>query len=363
MGRSFNSPDCAGRQRPEGCASAYQAVVVDMSREISEVYQALQQGREVVVATVISSSGSTPRTSGTKMMIYKDGLISGTIGGGEVEGDIIRLAQNRFSTTGGAIVAYDLNRKGVKDRMDLICGGKMEVLLEHVSADDTIRKLYVTAHDKISQGQSFIWAATVQGKGEDLTIEREILDGSDVDSQAVDRATIFRDKGKLRLLEPVVPGQSLYIFGAGHVSLELASLSENLGMIIHVFDDREEFANSLRFPNVDGVHVCPAYSDVFKPFAIGADSYIVIVTRGHSFDKKVLAQALKTDAGYIGMIGSRKKRNTIYAELTREGFDQAILDSVHCPVGLPIQAETPKEIAVSIVAELIQHRARQHSTG
>jgi xanthine dehydrogenase accessory factor len=145
------------------------------------------------------------------------------------------------------------------------------------------------------------------------------------------------------------------------VSREIAWLTNRLAFHTIVIDDRPEFANAERFPSADAVLVYPDYRHVFGDFDIDADSCIVIVTRGHRFDKQVLAQALESKAGYIGIIGSARKRNTIYQALISEGVDPDELERVHCPVGLAIDAETPAEIAVSIVAQLIQHRAHRRA--
>ena len=132
-----------------------------------------------------------------------------------------------------------------------------------------------------------------------------------------------------------------------------------MGFRIIVFDDRAEFANANRFPDADEIRICRGFAEVFNGFNTTPDDFIVIVTRGHRFDKEVLAQALQTEAGYIGMIGSRRKRDTIYNELIDQGVHQSALEQVFCPIGLAIDAETPAEIGVSIVAQLIQHRAKR----
>jgi xanthine dehydrogenase accessory factor len=165
------------------------------------------------------------------------------------------------------------------------------------------------------------------------------------------------------VVAPIQPPDTAYIIGAGHVSKEIALLTKQVGFRTLVFDDRGEFANTERFPDVDGVYVCGDFAGVFDTFAITPGSYIVIVTRGHRFDKEVLAQALGTDAGYIGMIGSRKKRDYVYSQLRNEGFDSSELERVYCPIGLAIDAETPAEIAVSIVAQMIHHRANRRKNG
>jgi xanthine dehydrogenase accessory factor len=158
-------------------------------------------------------------------------------------------------------------------------------------------------------------------------------------------------------MEPVAARSLLYVFGGGHVSRQIVPLAAKVGFHVVVIDDREEFADPHRFPEATEVRCIP-FEGVMGRIPINDTSFLVIVTRGHMGDKSVLAQALTTDAGYIGMIGSRQKRELIYQALSGEGFTQADLARVHSPIGIPIGAETPEEIAVSIVAELIQARAR-----
>ena len=151
----------------------------------------------------------------------------------------------------------------------------------------------------------------------------------------------------------------MYVLGAGHVSKEIVPLLHQASFKTIVMDDRDEFANITRFPEADRVVVSSGYSQVFAEWMVDVKSYIIIVTRGHSYDKECLGQALHTEASYIGMIGSRKKREQIYRSLMKEGIPADALERVHCPIGLAIGGETPFEIAVSIVAEIIQHRARK----
>jgi xanthine dehydrogenase accessory factor len=132
---------------------------------------------------------------------------------------------------------------------------------------------------------------------------------------------------------------------------------------VTVLDDRAEFANFERFPEADTVRVLDDFEDGVDGLGIDADTYAVIVTRGHLYDRVVLGQVLKTEAAYIGMIGSRRKIDSIYRTLLKEGFTAADFQRVHAPIGLDIQAETPEEIAVSIVAELIQKRAQRTQSG
>jgi xanthine dehydrogenase accessory factor len=156
-------------------------------------------------------------------------------------------------------------------------------------------------------------------------------------------------------IEPVLPVPLLYIFGAGHVAVELYKAARNASFDCIVTDDRDAYANSERFPGALQV-IAKDFDEVLNEIAPSESSYIVICTRGHRDDMRVLRWAVQTPARYIGMVGSKRKAITVYRELTREGLDPTLFDRVYSPVGLDIGAVTPEEIAVSIVAELIATR-------
>jgi len=158
-------------------------------------------------------------------------------------------------------------------------------------------------------------------------------------------------------LEPVLPPASLYIFGAGHVAINLYKFASNAGFEVTVVDDRESYANRDRFPDAKEV-IAEDFDQVTKRLAPAESSYIVIVTRGHRDDMRVLRWAVQTPARYVGMIGSKRKTIAIFRELTQEGLSPKLFDRVHAPVGLDIGAVTPEEIAVAITAELIAKRRR-----
>jgi xanthine dehydrogenase accessory factor len=157
------------------------------------------------------------------------------------------------------------------------------------------------------------------------------------------------------LLEPVLSEPTVYVFGAGHVSLEIAPLAKRVQFKVVVIDDREMFANRERFPDADEIFVSE-FERCFDRLSLDETSFVVIVTRGHLYDGFVLEQAVKTPARYIGMIGSRKKIHILYQHLMEKGIPKETLKRVHAPIGLEIHSETPEEIAVSIVAQLIQVR-------
>jgi xanthine dehydrogenase accessory factor len=328
-----------------------------MGKELVEVYRTLQQGTPVIIATIIDSRGSVPRKPGSKMVVFDGGKTSGTIGGGAIEGDVIKRARIAFDMKHGDLASYDLKKNGITEGLDLICGGHMQVMLEYVTPHPDNLFLYGDACHRIENEQPFLWKALIKKQNKGIMLERSIKDIAEADTGTELNPSLHLSDDGIVFTESVLPAHTAFIVGAGHVSKEIARLTKQIGMNTQVFDDRTDFANRSRFPEANGIHLCPGYVDIFEPFKITKNSYIIIVTRGHSHDQHVLSQALDTEAGYIGMMGSRKKRDSIYGKLISEGYNQSDIARVHCPIGLPIKAETPSELAVSIAAELINHRA------
>ncbi|SJZ66417.1 XdhC family protein [Consotaella salsifontis] len=155
-------------------------------------------------------------------------------------------------------------------------------------------------------------------------------------------------------IEPIVPATVLYLFGAGHVGLMTARAASLVGLKVEVVDDRPEFANAERFPDAEAIHVgdLDAVTASLEP---NARALVFIATRSHELDRQILAWALTKPGGYIGMIGSKRKVQTVFNQLRLEGFSVEDFARVHAPVGLEIGAATPEEIAVSVVAEMIAH--------
>ena len=156
-------------------------------------------------------------------------------------------------------------------------------------------------------------------------------------------------------VEPILPPAELYIFGAGHVAASLYKVARMVGFDVTIVDDRETYANRERFPEAQQV-IAEDFDKAMAQIAPSESSYIVIVTRGHRDDMRVLRWAVQTPARYVGMIGSKRKTIGIFNELQKEGLPAQLFDRVHAPVGLDIGAITPDEIAVSITAELIAKR-------
>jgi len=283
-----------------------------LKRICAEAIRLLKSGESFVQVTILASSGSVPRESGACMLWLADGSIRGTVGGGSLEAGVIRLAPQVFEARNGQTINIVLDGSDAV-AAGMICGGSATVRLDYVDAEVRSNLEHFEALD-----------ATIKS-------------GADADG-------------------------TVYIFGAGHCGMALAPVLSALEFRTAIIDDREEFANSSRFPLADEIVVPQSMDLSFADYEWGAHSYIVIVTRGHVHDQLVLESALKTNAGYIGMIGSSKKRESIYKKLLEKGYTQADLDRVCSPIGIPIDAQTPEEIAISIAAELIKERTSKRKT-
>lgn len=156
-------------------------------------------------------------------------------------------------------------------------------------------------------------------------------------------------------IEPLLPHPRAFIFGAGHISKSLCQVAALAGFSTAIVDNRESFANRERFPQADEIHA-EEYEEVFPKLAVNASSYLIVVTRGHRDDMRVLRWAVATPARYIAMIGSKRKTIAVVKELEKEGFTREQFASVHAPMGLNIGAVTPEEIAIAVAAEMIAVR-------
>lgn len=343
-----------------------------MRKNIEELYNSLNDGNPVVMATILSKQGSAPISAGTKMIVHTDGHISGTIGGGWVEARVQALAEKLFENRRGAFIQeFTLDSKAYAD-MDMVCGGNVTLLLEYLPASEDNLEIFANFLNMLGQtGDGFMVSRLGRKNRENFDMQRCIISGNlctgglqlteQTRVSLCEQAELMRSPGLINLeegtffVEPAQFNGTLYILGAGHLGIETARLAHTTGFKIIVMDDRSQFANKERFPMAQ-VHVVDNFQNCFDRFPISNGSYIVIMTRGHIYDRTILEQAIKTPATYIGMIGSKSKKKVIFDYLLTQGVSQERLDKVYSPIGLSIGAQTPQEIAVSIVAELIQAR-------
>lgn len=342
-----------------------------MTIRVRELIALLENGEDVVAATIVGHAGSAPRGSGSKMLVRRDGSIKGSVGGGVLEAEVMRRAAGLFGKGGACIMHFDLTGEEAA-KSGMICGGAVTVCLECMSPGDAIMEPYMRLAETVGRGRRAVMITRLVGDGNVLDAGPRSVLGQDgfVFQPAVARpaalsraaweaesACVLEIEGKRFMVEPHAAPHTAVVVGAGHVGLHTARMARAVGFRTVVLDDRKEFANRERFPEANEVKVVPGFMDCFAGLGVNGASFVLILTRGHVHDKVVLAQALETGAGYLGMIGSRKKRDAIYDALVEEGVSREELSRVFCPIGLDIDAETPEEIAVSIVAEMIQIRA------
>lgn len=345
-----------------------------------DLVDCLTHNQNFVLATVVSRSGSAPRAVGARMAVLADGSIQGTVGGGLLEAQVLQMAPEVFRTRRASTKAFRLAGKGFsKANPEMICGGQAEVLLEFVDATDPAQcDLYQALRGAAETGQSvclitalpsgpkiemghYLWRPPASALLVGPTVG-EVAELQELAEAAGRRSPeVVTHAQRQYLVEPMADRGTVYIFGAGHIGQKLAPLAALVGFKTVVLDDRKEYATSELFEQADRVILLDAFDHALRDVTLDANSYVVIVTRGHMNDAAVLRQVLKTPAGYIGAIGSRRKRDTINRKLWEEGFTAQDTARVYSPIGLSIGAETPEEIAVSIVAEMIKFRAERRA--
>ncbi len=348
-----------------------------MKKFYETIIDLFNRGEDFAIATLFDKTGSAPRSDGAKMIVRVDGSIFGTVGGGRLEAAAMDLARNAIMNKMTIIQTFDLTSKDAA-ASDMICGGCGEILIEYVNAGDVNqRAIYEGVLGVISKREKG-WLVTIidsrPSAGTPVTCQqclvrqdKSLLGDIHCHPDLVEHLVNGPAKVTLHsevyydqrfLVEPLRLGGTVIIFGAGHVSQKIAPLSEGVGFRTIVLDDRPDYANAERFPAPVETRAIEDFTKL-PDMGIDEDSYLVIVTRGHLFDKDVLAQVLRSGAAYIGMIGSRTKRELIYKELMERGFSEDELRKVNCPIGTAILAETPEELGISIVGELIKVRAER----
>jgi xanthine dehydrogenase accessory factor len=247
------------------------------------IYQAVAEVERnnllAALCTVVRSRGSTPRRAGSKMLVYADGSLLGSVGGGEMEGRVIAEARQAMQDGKARLVEYEMSDPSRGDPG--VCGGQMEIYVE-----------------------------------------------------------------------PLIPKPTLVLVGAGHVGKAVVHLASWLGFRVVVSDDRAEYCTPEAVPGADEYHPV-ALAELASRLAINPWTYFVLTTRGVDIDVPGIPSLLESPAAYIGIIGSRRRWNTTRQQLLDKGLPEEALKRIHSPMGLELQAETPEEIAVSIMAEII----------
>ncbi len=335
----------------------------------------LEAGETVAVATVISVRGSVPREVGAKMIIHPLGRHVGTVGGGCGEAEVIRAGLDVIQTGQPAIVRVDLTEEISLQALG-VCGGIMDVFVEQMTPHPApgavspmeriaaIRQSFlarepvalVTVVSGPQQGsQAVLWLdrPALGSLGLGSWEQQVIADARAALEQRQHRLLTYPDAGLRVFVEVQRRSPEMVIVGAGHIAVPLAQIASLCGFSVTVLDDRPSFANRERFPTAQRVIAGPLRETV-RELPMDHDTYVVLVTRGHSHDVECLLEVLDRPVAYIGMIGSQRRVEGVFQLLEEEmGIDPARLERVYAPIGIAIGAKTPAEIATSIMAEVI----------
>ena len=270
---------------------------------IERAFEYLEANEDLELVEIVESSTfGTPRKAGAFMFVDANAESFGTVGGGNVEYQATLYAKDLLLKKESGEKKYELSQAAAEN-IGMVCGG-----------DNLMKFTYLTNDEK----------------------SKEIL--KDLKEKNKNKNTVF-------------------IFGGGHVSMELAKTLKYVGFEYVVWDDRENFANVERFPDAKEV-ICAPFDDIVDRIKITNKDMVVVMTRGHVYDYIVEKQILKTDAAYIGVIGSSSKNKVVREKLLMDGYSENEINRVCAPIGIPIAADTPEEIAISIAAEIIMFRSR-----
>ncbi len=344
-----------------------------MRELVAQLVEAAERGRRVACCRLVETRGSTPQKPGATMLVYDDGSQAGTLGGGCVEAEVKRQALAILDRGAAEVVRFQLdNDYGWDD--GLICGGRMQVLIEPaVGADE--RHYFAQIHDRCRQGLGLTEAIVFDGEASGLPagacylfdaagkliahLRGPVVDG---DAPPVVREGLVplgqrprpAARGGIAYL-PLLSRCRLVIVGGGHVGQAIGKLAAELDFDVWVVDDRAEFVSRQRFPEAER-RIAGTIAEVLPGLEITSNTYCLIVTRGHNHDEEALFHLVDRGAAYVGMIGSMRKIKLIFDDLLAEGVSSESLSRVYAPVGLDIGSQTVTEIAISIAAELVAHR-------
>jgi xanthine dehydrogenase accessory factor len=350
-----------------------------------EVKQFLEQDETLAIATIVSTLGSTPREVGAKMVITASGEIMGTVGGGCGEAEVRREAVQVIRSQKPAMVRVEL-MDDIESNSPAVCGGILNVFVDpwwKGSGKATCLKMAEELLQINEEGVEAVVATVVNAgncpdtsAGEKCLIRNGILKVGNIQNnellQAILREAVSRlRKEESRQVAVSLPGtefkaevffdvipavRRVIIVGAGHLAIPLVKFAKILGFHITVLDDRVMYANRDRFPDVEEVLVGDM-AETLRGIEITPQTYIVLITRGHQFDEPCLREVIHSPAKYIGMIGSRRRIKACFIRFRdEEGIPEQLLKRVYAPIGLDIKAESPEEIALSIIAEMVNVR-------
>jgi xanthine dehydrogenase accessory factor len=336
------------------------------------ISELVRKKKRFALAVVLEAKGSAPQGAGASALFTSKKLIAGTVGGGAIEADVRKKAASALRKAAPLVAGYSLKGRAVGESG--ICGGEVRVLID--PCPEKHKNVFDELARSLDAGRPGVLATMVTpGSGGRIALKRdwiaakarsslenEIVDSFSDGASRLAKVRVGRDSGaaeeELLFMEPVFPPSRLVIAGAGHIGRAVSHLGRLLDFEVTVIDDRRQFANRKNLPDADRI-IRADFTKALGTVPFTEDTYIVIATRGHEHDAEALRACVRSNSGYVGLVGSRTKIALMREEfLVKRWATPRQFDQVHAPVGLPIGSKTVQEIAVSIAAELVLERRR-----
>ena len=348
-----------------------------MSELLEQFASVEASGRPAALATLVAAAGATPKKAGSTMWVAEDGNILGSVTiGGCVDARVIEKAERVIVSGTPELLRMTLGDEDAWE-LGLTCGGEVDVLVQRVDPAnemDASAQAYAAARSAYESGRASMVVSRLDDRRERLVVdENGAVIGTLGDAVLDDHATevartrlasaqmsaverVRQASGDVELFfERLAPPETLVICGASHVAMSLAVFARELGMRTVIMDGRERMATKSRFPTADEIHVGMP-SEIAEQMHLTRRSYVALLAHDYKYDLPVLRQVLRRDTGYLGMLGSRRRGETIRSMLREEGFTAAELARLHSPIGLSIGAKSAAEIALAIMAEIVAVR-------
>jgi xanthine dehydrogenase accessory factor len=348
-----------------------------MSELLEQFSRVATSGRPAALATLVAAAGTTPKKAGSTMWVAEDGSPLGSVTiGGCVDARVIERARDVMASGRPELLRMSL---GDEDAwaLGLTCGGEVDVLVQRVDATDAgdaTAAAYRAARAAYDAGRASVVVAHLDGRRERLTVDEvgtvvgtlgsPLLDerAREIATQRLARALsssverINHDGTELSFFfERLAPPETVVIYGASQVAMSLAIFARELGMRTVIVDGREQMASRERFPSADALRVGMP-SEIAEQFPATRQTYVVLLAHDYKYELPVLREVLRSDARYIGMLGSRRRGASMRAMLEEEGFTASELARLRTPIGLAIGAKSASEIALAIAAEIVAVR-------
>jgi xanthine dehydrogenase accessory factor len=348
-----------------------------MSELLEQFASVEAAGRPAALATLVAAAGTTPKKAGATMWVSEDGALLGSVTiGGCVDSRVIERAEAVVTSGRPELLRMTLGDEDAWE-LGLTCGGEVDVLVQRVdpaTAEDPSVLAYRAARTAYDAGRASMVVARLDGRRERLAVDENGTTSGTLGDDRLDRPTINLARGRLAraqlsgvesvalggeevplFFERLAPPESVIIYGASHVAMSLAMFARELGMRTVIVDGRERMATKTRFPTADEIHVGMP-SEIAERLRTTRRDYIVLLAHDYKYELPVLREVLRSSAAYVGMLGSRRRGETIRSMLREEGFTTAELNRLRTPIGLAIGAKSAAEIALAIAAEIVAIR-------